>query len=75
MPAKKKGGYEQQMAELESIVEQLESGELSLEDAMKAYEKGVAVAKTLETLLGDARRKVEILTKEGEEPFEAEVEA
>ena len=75
MPAKKKGGYEQQMAELESIVEQLESGELSLEDAMKAYEKGVAVAKTLETLLGDARRKVEILTKEGEGPFDAEVEA
>lgn len=71
MPAKKKS-YEQQMEELEALVARLESGELPLEDAMKAYEKGVALVRALEGMLGDARRKVEILTKNGEEPFEGE---
>lgn len=71
MPPKKRS-YEQQMEELEGLVSALESGALPLEDAMKAYEKGVGLVKALEGMLGDARRRVEILRKDGEEPFEGE---
>lgn len=73
MPAKK-ASYEQQMMELESIVARLESGELPLDEAMKAYEKGMQLTKSLESMLGDARRKVEIWTKDGEAPFDTEAE-
>jgi exodeoxyribonuclease VII small subunit len=70
--ASKKVNYEQSMNELEVIVERLESGEMSLEAAIAAYERGMKLVKSLDVLLGDAKRRVEILTKDGEEPFDEE---
>lgn len=74
--AAKKQTYEQAIEELESIVEKLESGQLPLEDSIKAYERGMALSKHLEGLLGDAQRRVTLLTEQGEQiSFEEEVES
>jgi exodeoxyribonuclease VII small subunit len=48
-------------------VAQLENGNLSLEDSIKAYEEGVKIAQACQATLKNAEQKVEILTKQGEE--------
>ena len=63
VPAKKssKTNFETQLTELESVVEQLESGELPLEDALKVFEKGVKLSRQCQQLLSEAEQKVTIL--------------
>ena len=56
-----KTNFETQLTELESIVEQLESGELPLEDALKVFEKGVKLSRQCQQLLSEAEQKVTIL--------------
>lgn len=63
--AAKKQSYEQAIQELEQIVQKLESGEMPLEDSIRAYERGMALSKHLEGLLGDAQRRVTLLTQDG----------
>lgn len=55
------GSLEKSLAELESLVERLEGGELSLEDALKEFERGVKLTRECQTALKDAEQKVEIL--------------
>jgi exodeoxyribonuclease VII small subunit len=67
--------FEEALAEVEQMVEQLESGELSLEDALDRYERGVRRLAECRKMLDRAQAKVEILRKAagGEavrEPFE-----
>lgn len=50
--------------ELESLVEQLESGELSLEDSLEAFEKGVRLVKICNQTLNAIEKKVEMLVKD-----------
>ena len=59
--------FEDALKELESIVQKLESGQIKLEEAVSAYEKGVQMQKVCEEKLKDAQMKVEklILDKEG----------
>jgi exodeoxyribonuclease VII small subunit len=66
------GRLEKSLAELEALVEQLEGGELSLEQALKEFERGVKLTRQCQQALQAAEQKVEILLKdEGEpEPFE-----
>ncbi|GAA4351084.1 exodeoxyribonuclease VII small subunit [Kangiella taiwanensis] len=63
VPAKQasKTNFETQLSELESIVEQLESGELPLEDALKVFEKGVKLSRQCQQMLSEAEQKVTIL--------------
>ncbi len=61
----KKIDLEKSLQELESIVETLEDGELSLEESLKHFEKGVKLSRECQTALKDAEQKVKILT-EGE---------
>lgn len=65
--------FEQGLAELETIVEQLEHGELPLEKSLELFEKGVKLSDTCRKQLQEAESKVEILLKkEGRieaEPF------
>ncbi|MGB6430760.1 MAG: exodeoxyribonuclease VII small subunit [Candidatus Acidiferrales bacterium] len=73
----KKPGFEQSLARLEEIVRRLESATLSLDDAMKLFEEGVALSRDCQKQLDQAEGKVEILLKKagGEvvaEPFEPE---
>jgi len=69
--------FEVALKKLESIVEKLENGDLSLEDALKQYEEGVRMADLCSKRLTEAEKKVEVLMKTGAgkfktAPFEAE---
>jgi exodeoxyribonuclease VII small subunit len=64
--------YEQALAELESIVAALESGEQSLEEALVRFERGQALIKRCARLLEEADLKVQTLLGEGLTAFEAE---
>lgn len=67
-PAPESMSFEQAMTALEGIVRQLESGQVPLEEAIKSYERGALLKKRCETLLNEARLKVEevVLAKEGQ---------
>jgi exodeoxyribonuclease VII small subunit len=54
--------FEDSLAELESIVGQLESGALSLSDAIARYEQGVKHLKTCQKILERAERRIELLS-------------
>lgn len=54
------------MGQLEHLVERLESGELSLEESLKAFEKGVALTRHAQQRLDDAELKVRSLTENAE---------
>lgn len=56
--------FEDSLARLEQIVTQLEAGNLPLEDSLKVFEEGIALARRCAKYLGDAERRVEILTKD-----------
>ena len=71
-PSKK---FEAALEELEQVVEQLESGDLSLEDSLAAFEKGVGLIKLCNQKLTDVEKKIELLVKDKEgklqlKPFE-----
>jgi len=58
----KKINLEKSLAELEDIVGLLEEGDLSLEDSLKHFEKGVKLSRECQTALKDAEQKVRILS-------------
>ena len=62
--------FEVALEELESVVEQLESGELSLEDSLTAFEKGVGLIKYCNQKLNEVESKVEFLLKDKEGKFQ-----
>lgn len=66
-------GFEKALARLETIVEEMESGSLSLEDMMKRFEEGQALVKLCAGKLNQVEKRIEILVREGEtvkaEPF------
>ena len=69
----KKMTYESGMEELAALTEKIESGEMTLEETLKAYEKGCALAEKLSALLQEGRGRVEKLEKDGSRtPFDAE---
>jgi exodeoxyribonuclease VII small subunit len=55
--------FEQALAKLEKIVEELESGKLSLEEAIAKYEEGMRLSKACSRKLEAARKRIEILVK------------
>jgi exodeoxyribonuclease VII small subunit len=54
-------GFDAILARLREVVGQLESGELSLEQALAVYEEGVQLARRGQQLLASAEQRVEIL--------------
>lgn len=63
--------FEDNMAELESIIERIESGEVGLEESIVAYERGVAIVESCRGVLAAAELRVEELTERlraGDEP-------
>jgi exodeoxyribonuclease VII small subunit len=58
--------FEVALEELEGIVEQLESGELSLEDSLAVFEKGVGLVKYCNQKLTEVEKKIEVLIKDKE---------
>ena len=55
--------FEQALAELEAIVERLERGDLTLEESMAQFERGIALTRACQTALSKAEQKVEILLR------------
>ena len=53
--------FEKSLAELEQIVERMEQGELSLDESLKQFERGIALTRSCQTALQQAEQKVEIL--------------
>ena len=53
------------MQELEQVVEQLESGDLSLDKSLKQFEKGVKLSRDCQAALTDAEQKVQVLMSTG----------
>lgn len=74
MPRKKPATFfEEAMDELEKLVETMEQGDISLEESLKAFERGVKLTRTCQQALQEAEQKVQILLeKNGQhtlEPF------
>ena len=59
-------GFEAALERLEGLVGRLERGELPLEDALLAFEEGVALTRRCADQLGRAERRIESLTREGD---------
>ena len=76
MSSTKKFNLEKSLADLENLVEELESGDLPLEKAMKKFEEGIKLTRGCQTALKEAEQKVEILLKSagGEDLEEFEVD-
>jgi exodeoxyribonuclease VII small subunit len=63
--------FEQSLAELEALVAKLEQGDVPLEDALKTFERGVALTRQCQTALRTAQQKVEVLlARDGGETIE-----
>jgi exodeoxyribonuclease VII small subunit len=73
MSDKKTVNLEKSLADLESLVEELESGDLPLDKAMKKFEEGIKLTRGCQAALKDAEQKVEILLKSagGDESLQA----
>lgn len=55
--------FEESVTELENIVQNLEEGELALEDAMSLFERGLSLSQVSQEKLKDAEQKVQILMR------------
>ncbi len=58
-------GFDQILGRLEEVVGRLEQGNLSLEDALRAYEDGIGLARRGHLVLDGAEKRVELLVKQG----------
>jgi exodeoxyribonuclease VII small subunit len=56
--------FEDALQRLEQIVDQLEAGDLPLEDSLKVFEEGVALARRCAKYLEEAEKRIELLTKD-----------
>lgn len=72
MASDKPLNLEKALKDLETIVEDLESGDLPLDKAMKKFEDGIKLTRNCQAALKDAEQKVEILLKSvgGDEELE-----
>ncbi len=73
MPRKKSATlFEDSLKGLEEIVEQLEQGDISLEESLKSFEQGVKLTRTCQKALQEAEQKVQILLeKNGQQTLES----
>jgi exodeoxyribonuclease VII small subunit len=67
--------FEENLEQLEKIVQSLEAGTATLDESLKAFEKGIKLSRACQKELSRAERKVEMLITEddevkGKEPFE-----
>jgi len=62
-----KDKFEDALHKLEALVRKMESGELSLEESLKAFEEGIRLARQCAQKLDDAERRVEVLLRDGDE--------
>ncbi len=56
--------FEQAMERLESLVNQMENGNLSIEQSLQSFEEGIRLTRQCQKILEDAEQKVKVLTEE-----------
>ena len=56
--------FEDELADLEAIVSQIDSGQLSLEESISAFERGVTLVRSLNQKLDEIERRVEVLIRD-----------
>ena len=69
MAAKKKKNttdFESTIAELETLVEEMEHGDISLEESLKKFERGIELTRNCQKALEDAEQKVKILVEKNQ---------
>ncbi len=64
-------GFEQALEELELLVEELDRGELGIEEAINKYESAMGAYRTCKGILSKARRKIEQLVRDAEGNIES----
>ncbi|MEM6854385.1 MAG: exodeoxyribonuclease VII small subunit [Planctomycetota bacterium] len=62
--SKKAPSFEQAVDQLEGLIEQIESGEIGLEDALKRYEDGTKLIQRCRSILDSAEKKIAELTED-----------
>lgn len=76
MAAKKTYPFEESLARLESLVDKMESGELSLEESVKTFEEGIKLTRECQKALQEAEQKVKMLIEKNDvvevEPLESD---
>ena len=63
----KKPSFEKALTRLETLVQEMESGELSLEKMMAHFQEGSDLVKTCSEQLNEVEKKIELLVKKGDE--------
>ena len=64
--------FEDALQDLEDVVEKLDSGTLSLEESLQAFEEGVALVRFLEEKLTEVEKRVEVLTRDNSGLFQTQ---
>tara|TARA_B100000470_G_C19548388_1_gene283723 strand:+ start:119 stop:358 length:240 start_codon:yes stop_codon:yes gene_type:complete len=64
MTNKKSFPFEATLAKLETIVEKMEQGDMSLEDSLKAFEQGIQLTRSCQKALVEAEQQVQLLLQE-----------
>ena len=69
--------FEASLAELEALVQQMEQGDLTLENSLAAFERGISLTRGCQTALAQAEQKVNVLMQDAqgkvvEQPFSKE---
>ena len=67
--------FEQSLEDLEALVSSMEDGELSLEDSLQAFEKGIKLTRKCQAALKQAEQKVQVLINENGDTEDLEVES
>ena len=67
--------FEKSLAELEQLVETMEKGNLTLEESLKQFERGVSLTRACQKALADAEQKVKLLIRNSESGELAEFSA
>ncbi|MGE5308282.1 MAG: exodeoxyribonuclease VII small subunit [Deltaproteobacteria bacterium] len=62
--------FEDALKRLEKIVEELERGELSLDEALKKYQEGIELSRQCTQRLDSAKKKIDVMTKNKKGEFE-----
>ena len=62
--SKKSVDFEEALDQLEELVEDMENGDLTLEESLKAFEQGIKLTRECQTALSQAEQKVQMLVEE-----------
>ncbi|MDP1519993.1 exodeoxyribonuclease VII small subunit [Porticoccus litoralis] len=67
---KKAVDFEQKLNQLESLVNDMEQGSLTLENSLKAFEEGIKITRECQQALKEAELRVDMLTRDSDSPTE-----